>query len=101
MSQQINLYEAPVEITVWQRYSPFPQIAVGLALVLTLLYLFAFWEYRDLRDQLDRVAAQQAAEAQRLEELRQSMPVPGIDPKLEAEVDRLAANQQVRSPIWI
>ena len=94
MSQQINLYEARIETSFWQCYAPFPQIALGLAMILMLVYLFAFWEYRDLRTELERVTAQQISEAQRLEELRQSMPQPGIDPKLEAEVNRLAARRQ-------
>lgn len=96
MNQQINLYEAAPETSFWQSYSPFPQIGAGLVLVLTLLYLVTLWQYQDTREQFDTLQAQQEAESQRLEQLRQSMPQPGIDPKLEAEVERLETTHRAK-----
>ena len=59
----INLYEARIETSFLAMLCTLPQIALGLAMILMLVYLFAFWEYGIWRTELERVTAQQISEA--------------------------------------
>lgn len=97
MKQQINLYAAPPESNVWRDYSPFPQVALGLVLIMLVLTLFAGMEQRNLQAELDALNAQQAEQMQKLEALQQSMPSPLADTALEAQVGALQRSQTART----
>ena len=48
MSQQINLYSAPVKTSLWQASRPFPQLAVVLVVLLSVVYGFFWFRYQQV-----------------------------------------------------
>jgi len=65
MTQQINLYSFAARQSVWRQYSPFPQAAIGLTVVLLVLTILAVMdkakldaEFRTLTNQHDQFAQQ-------------------------------------------
>lgn len=89
MNQQINLYEAPPEVNIWREYSPFPQVAVGLGLLMVLIYGFSLKSYWGLQGQLEIVQGREETGAQNIEAIRQQLPEGALDQNLEAEVAEL------------
>jgi len=65
MTQQVNLYSFAARQSVWRQYSPFPQAAIGLTVVLLVLTILAVMdkakldaEFRTLTNQHDQFAQQ-------------------------------------------
>ncbi len=94
MSQQINLYEAPPEVNIWRDYSPFPQVAIGLVLLMILGSGYSLWSYWGLQDQLELAKNRQEREAQNIEAIKQQLPDGILDQNLEAEVAELTKKEE-------
>ncbi|MEH6358642.1 MAG: PilN domain-containing protein [Pseudomonadales bacterium] len=58
MTQRINLYQASISDSVWRTYSPFPQIAIGLLLVMLALTVLASLDKTKSEAELQRLTAQ-------------------------------------------
>ena len=92
MLQQINLYAAPPEYNPWREWYPLPQVAIGLVVVLMLLYALAFWQHKGLKGELAEVQQKFDETQQQMESLRLALPPVALDPALEAEVLALGAS---------
>ncbi len=92
MLQQINLYEAPPEYDPWREWYPLPQVAIGLVVVLMLLYALAFWQHKGLQGELAEVQQKFDETQRQMESLRLTLPPLALDPALEAEVLALSAS---------
>ena len=96
MRQQINLYEAPPEYDPWQEWYPLPQVAIGLVVILALLYALAMWQHSGLEAELATVQKQFDDTQQEMESLRKTLPPAELDPALEAEVLALQASIEAK-----
>jgi len=69
MKQQVNLYDFVASQSVWRQYSPFPQAALGLLLVLFVLTLFAVMDKSKVDAELQQLTAQRDQLEQQSEQL--------------------------------
>lgn len=69
MKQQVNLYSFTARQSIWRQYSPFPQVAIGLALILMMLTVFSWLDKNELDKQLHTLSKQHDQLAQQLEKL--------------------------------
>jgi len=69
MKQQINLYSFTAGQSVWRQYSPFPQAAIGLALVLLVLTILSVMDKTKLDAELRTLTNQHDQFAQQLQQL--------------------------------
>lgn len=58
MKQRINLYQITVSDSVWRTYLPFPQIAIGLLLVMLVLTVMTVLDKTKSETELQRLADQ-------------------------------------------
>ena len=95
MKQQINLYSFTASQSIWRQYSPFPQVAIGLVLVLLILTLLSVMDKTKLDSELQRLTAQRDQLTQQTEQLA-ALNNETVNEALQQEVTALEARLAVR-----
>ena len=95
MKQRINLYRYTARQSVWRQYSPFPQAAIGLVLVLLVLTIFAVMDKTKLDAELRTLSNQHDQFALQLQQLSAINNESTIE-TLQQSVSKLEADLAVR-----
>mgnify|MGYP000026477946 CR=1 FL=1 len=69
MKQRVNLYSFKAEQSIWLQYSPFPQAAIGLVVVLMVVTAFSWFDKNKLDGELQTLTQQHNQLNQQLEQL--------------------------------
>jgi len=102
MKQRINLYNFVASQSVWRQYSPFPQAAIGLLLVLLVLTLFAVMDKSKADTELQQLTAQRdqlEQQAEQLSAINNEALTTVLQQEVSALENQLAARQSTMKSI--